>query len=111
MVAMGDTGGRFSTFNAELVLNDEALDPLPDSTLITSGSYRPTRASSGPDGLPTPQDFFSPAPAGPYASTLSYLDGTNPNGTWKLYVLDDTVGAEGAIGGGWSVTIKARVLR
>ncbi len=110
MVAMGDTGGRFSTLNAELVLDEEAPDPLPDSTLITSGSYRPTRASAGPDCMPTPQDFFSPAP---WARTprRSRTSATNPNGTWKLYVLDDTVGAEEAIGGGWSVTIKARVLR
>jgi hypothetical protein len=42
---------------------------------------------------------------------LSAFDGTNPNDVWRLYVVDDTVGSAGLISGGWSLTIKAKVIR
>jgi hypothetical protein len=52
-----------------------------------------------------------PASFGSYSSQLAALDGTNPNGRWWLYVLDDHFEDGGQIGGGWRLTIKARVLR
>ena len=42
---------------------------------------------------------------------LSAFDGTNPNGVWRLYVVDYTVGSLGGFAGGWSLTIKAKVRR
>ena len=41
----------------------------------------------------------------------SAFDGTNPNGAWKLYVVDDTIGSAGKFAGGWSLEIKAKVRR
>jgi hypothetical protein len=38
---------------------------------------------------------------------LSVFNGTNPNGTWKLYVIDDSAGDNGEITGGWTLTISA----
>ena len=38
-------------------------------------------------------------------SALSVFDGTDPNGTWKLYVVDDAADDTGAITGGWSLHI------
>ena len=45
-----------------------------------------------------------------YGTTLSVFDGTDPNGTWKLYVLDDTEGDAGAISSGGTLKNKAPVL-
>jgi uncharacterized repeat protein (TIGR01451 family) len=45
------------------------------------------------------------APAPPYGSTLSALNGGNPNGTWELFVQDSTTRDSGAISNGWSLTL------
>jgi streptogramin lyase len=63
-----------------------------------SGIYRP-----GTGTMPT---MPSPAPPGPYGAVLSAFDGTNPNGTWSLYIRDRDAGAGGAIFGGWGLDIE-----
>ena len=75
------------------------LSNLPGSGAIASGSYKPTNDTPGADSFP------SPAPAPSSDTTLaSAFDGTNPNGTWQLYVSDDASGDTGTMAGGWSVT-------
>jgi hypothetical protein len=49
--------------------------------------------------------FPSPAPAGPYGGNFASFLGTNPNGTWQLFVLDPALGDHGAVNGGWSLTL------
>ena len=34
----------------------------------------------------------SPAPSDPYGTQLSDFNGSDPEGTWKLYVKDDNAG-------------------
>jgi hypothetical protein len=38
---------------------------------------------------------------------LSVFNGESPNGTWRLYVVDDSAGDAGRIAGGYSLTITA----
>lgn len=45
------------------------------------------------------------APLPPYGSTMSALNGGNPNGTWELFVQDDTPIDSGIISNGWSITL------
>jgi uncharacterized repeat protein (TIGR01451 family) len=45
------------------------------------------------------------APAPPYGSTLSVVNGGNPNGAWNLFVLDDQSPDSGIISNGWSLTL------
>src|SRR4030095_9729268 len=42
---------------------------------------------------------------GPYAFTLSAFNGTNPAGTWSLFVFDDQNRNEGTIANGWVLSI------
>lgn len=81
--------GSYNVSRSYWTIDDEAPTNFPvtatDPLSCGSGSYRPTDWSIG--GVP---EFPSPAPAGPYSRTLSTFDGENPNGTWRLYVADDT---------------------
>ncbi len=71
--------------------DDDAPVSLTDSSLDDCYPYvvKPTAY-----GTPT---FAAPAPAGPYAATLSAFDGTVANGTWRLYAFDDGGGDGGSL--------------
>lgn len=48
----------------------------------------------------------APAPAPSSATTLAgAFNGTNPNGTWSLYVIDDACPDTGSVAGGWSLDV------
>ncbi len=92
LIIMSDAGGSNDLVNVDLIVDDAAAGTLPDSTQIVFGSYRPTNFGAG--------DTF-PAPAPSSATTLATFGGTDPNGTWSLYVTDDTGGDLGNVSGGW----------
>jgi hypothetical protein len=113
VILMSDAGGGPSecggiVSNVTLTFDDEAAGKLPDSAQITSGSYQPTQGTIGDFcGDPRPATFPGPAPFPPYGKTLSAFDTADPNGTYSLYVFDDTGGGGlGSIAGGWSLDIN-----
>jgi subtilisin-like proprotein convertase family protein len=95
---MSDVGGSSGVNNVTLTFDPTATSSLPDSGLITSGSYKATDVGTG-------DIFNAPAPGGPYGTDFSVFNNTNPNGTWSLYVMDDMGGDVGTIAGGWSLNI------
>jgi subtilisin-like proprotein convertase family protein len=104
VVLMADTGnnsgtGPWAVSGVNLTFDDAATTSLPVSAILTSGTYKPTDAGLGGfNGTP-------PAPAGPYGTTLSVFNGTNPAGVWKLFVYDDTNADSGTFSGGWALDI------
>ncbi len=72
--------------------------PSMDLVGLRSGSFLPVNYGLG-DTFPTP------APTGPYGTGLDVLVGGQPNGTWNLYVFDDSPGNAGAMAGGWSIEL------
>jgi subtilisin-like proprotein convertase family protein len=98
LLLFSDVGGSNSVTSVNLVLDDSAAGSLSNSGQLSSGTYKPTNFGSGSD------TFGSPAPASPYSAALSALNGTNPNGTWSLYVVDDNSSDSGAFSGGWALT-------
>ena len=98
LIIMSDAGGAPDIVNVDLTFDDAAAVPLPDGTQITSGTYQPTNIDSG-DPFPTP----APVPSG--ATQLATFNGTDPNGPWSLYVVDDLVADLGSIAGGWCLDI------
>ena len=105
VMLMSDVGGGADLNGVELAFDDEAPGTLPDGTQITAGTYKPSQGSAE-NGYPRPASLPSPAPAGPYGTSLSALDGAAPNGTYSLYVYDDATGDAGQLAGGFSLDIK-----
>jgi subtilisin-like proprotein convertase family protein len=101
---MSDVGSTTAVAKINLTLDDEADTALPESSL-DSGVFRPTDLDQAVADLDT---FDAPAPAPDGSVALSTFDGANPNGTWRLFVMDDTTGDAGAIGS-WALRITAEV--
>ena len=100
LILMSDVGGSAATSNVDLTFDDAASASLPTTAMsISTGTYKPTDN--------TPSDTFpAPSPAGPYSTTLSVFNGTNPTGTWSLYIVDDRVGNIGSLSGGWNLNFE-----
>ncbi|MCX8090587.1 MAG: proprotein convertase P-domain-containing protein, partial [Verrucomicrobiae bacterium] len=99
LVIMSDAGGGRPVTNVTVTLDDAAAAPLPDSGQILPGNHQPADYESG-------DTFPSPAPSGATGGPLSFFNGSDPNGLWALYVVDDAIGDPGGINGGWSLTIE-----
>lgn len=110
---VGDAGGNPNDINnVTITFDDESATTLADET----GGWGPPNSTvtSRPVNYGIGGEVFpAPAPAPPYldpgatpgagATLASAFDGSNPNGTWDLYVFDDlSSGVEGGnIANGW----------
>jgi subtilisin-like proprotein convertase family protein len=105
-VVMSDVGGNLpsdeaAVSNLTLTLDDEATEPLPLDEALTSGTFRPVEDIDS-DAFP------APAPA-PSSIALSTFDGINPNGQWRLFIVDDSAESDdGELTGGWTLEITAK---
>ena len=124
VLLMSDVGGaapfgNTAVNNINLTFDDEAANSLADNGYLTTGTYKPTEGT-------TPVcnswenyrcsewvDYHVPntwPPAAPdlaaSARQLSGFDGKDPNGAWKLYVIDDTPQEAGTFAGGWSLELN-----
>ncbi|MDQ3415145.1 MAG: hypothetical protein M3480_09300, partial [Verrucomicrobiota bacterium] len=97
-IILSDVGGAPDAVNVTLTLDDAALNSLPDATQLISGTFKPT--NFGPDDT-----FAAPAPLPLGGSALSVFNGTNPTGTWSLYIMDDQSTDSGSLAGGWELNI------
>ena len=98
IILNNDVGGGSDYINATITYSASASGGVSGSP-IPSGTYLP--AASNPN-----QSLPGPAPAAPYSTDLTTLNGVSPNGTWSLYVNDDLAGDSGTIANGWSLTIS-----
>jgi hypothetical protein len=99
---MSDVGGTGDVNNITIRLDDEAANQLPDNGPLVAGSFQPTNVGGS-------DSFAAPAPTPVSSPDLVGFDGSNPNGPWRLWVMDDAGGDSGQLAGGWSITIRARV--
>jgi len=103
LILQSDVGGGTDVTGISLTYTDGASLP-PDAGPLVSGTFAPSNVTAG-------DAFAAPAPAGPYGNPApagsdtqaSEFAGTNPNGTWELYVIDDAGGDLGSIDGGWCI--------
>jgi subtilisin-like proprotein convertase family protein len=114
IIFWSDVGGAPTATNVTVTISDAAASSLPDAGPLVSGTFKPTDPVGGAvDSFPSPAPCAgggcdpgdTSAPEGT-ATLANRFNGTNPNGTWSLYVFDDSAGDTGTINGGWSLTIS-----
>ncbi len=103
VIVMSDVGGGDDILNLTLTIDDQAALALPDGGPLTAGTYRPANYTTRDEA---PDEFPSPAPSGTFGDRLSDFNGSDPNGTWSLFVVDDSRLDTGSIAGGWSLDIS-----
>jgi subtilisin-like proprotein convertase family protein len=96
IILMSDVGSGTDAVNVNLTF-DDAFPAI--AATVVSGTFRPTNSGTG-DAFP------APAPGVPHGSALADFNGTNPNGAWRLFVVDDAGGDLGSIAGGWSLSFQ-----
>jgi subtilisin-like proprotein convertase family protein len=96
VILMSDVGGGTDAIGLDYTL-DDAGPAMSDAGANPQGTYRPTNFEA--------VDTWAPPVVGaPSATTLATFAG-NPNGTWRLYVMDDAGGDVGYLGN-WSITFN-----
>ena len=117
-VLVSDAGGNTSVIsNVTVTFDDSSSTLFGDSGSALGWGAPGTTTTARPVNRTDTSDTFPvPAPAGPYqfpegdgggtATLASVFNGTNPNGTWSLYLIDDgsSGGQNGTIAGGWTLT-------
>ena len=101
-IIWSDAGGLRDASNVTVTLDDDSPNPLPADGPVVSGTYQPANYN-----FPPPDTWPSPAPVPLGGSALSIFNGTDPNGTWSLYLVDDSFADCGAIFSGWTLSITS----
>ncbi len=94
-ILMGNAGGGGDVSDITVTFDDEAGAVIPSNGPLTAGTFRASK-------------FQFPSDSSASYFPLSAFDSTNPNGTWQLFVFDDSSNETGALAGGWSLTIRAK---
>jgi subtilisin-like proprotein convertase family protein len=100
VMLMSDSCGSTNLSNVTFRFDDEAPVTLADSD--------PCSTTVRPNNLGGIENLPAPAPQGPYGAGLGVFDGTDPNGTWRLFVADDAGGDEGFIARPMRLEISTR---
>lgn len=103
VMLMSDVPYTTACATPDLEFSMRATGPVP-SDLLCSGLYLPTDDDSDELDLDV---FPAPAPAAPPGDTLAVFNGSFPEGTWSLRVVDDTAGDGGAIAD-WRLSFNTR---
>ena len=103
LIVLSDAGPQNTltfTNNATLTFDDSAATTIPGGN-VPSGSYQVTNNPwQQADTFPAP----APSPSGE-VTLAGAFSGIDPNGQWRLFIVDDTSGDTGTMAGGWSMAI------
>jgi uncharacterized repeat protein (TIGR01451 family) len=104
-VFLSGAGGASPVSGLNVTFDDAAASAVAG---LATGTYKPTAALTAGVNFPAPApaapNFAAPAEAGTFASNFNGID---PNGTWSLFVVDQTSGATIGSIGEWCLTFTA----
>jgi subtilisin-like proprotein convertase family protein len=100
VVLMSDVGGGNAVSNVTYTF-DDAGAAMSTTVANPTGTYKPTNNG-------TPDTWIAPGPGAitQAAPALSLFTG-DPNGVWKLFVVDDAAGDGGSIAGGYTLNFQS----
>lgn len=106
LIAFSDAGGGAAVSGITLVLDSSAASVLPDSTSLSSGTFRPADYEVGTDTFPSPAPSTNRFSASTTTLATAFSN-SNPNGLWTLWTRNDGAGAQGGgtLAGGWCVNL------
>jgi hypothetical protein len=111
-----DAGGGTDIVNGDFTIRDSGASLLPDTTVIASGTYKPTDyASTGGSelannwGLSPSITINHPGAVGTATFASAFGGVWIDNSTWTLYVRDDAGGDVGSLGN-WGFTITYDII-
>ena len=96
VILLSDASAGAMASRLQISFSDDGLT-FPGVGTLASGEYQTVNGGANGDSFPVP---------GPYGSVLSLFNGLDPNGTWSLYIVDDSSGDAGVLAGGWSLSIE-----
>ena len=97
IMLMSHAGGAYAANNLTLTFTNSGAYALPAGSQLSSGVF-----------LPSTYGYAVNFPGDASVMTLTALSefyGMDPNGSWSLFVLDDSPGDGGVISGGWSLAL------
>ena len=108
-LVMSDAGGSGDITNVSFTFDQAAAAQIIDTqgTPLPPGTFQPSNYA----GLATPEpggqdNFPSAGGLAAYPTGFNIFNGTAPNGTWNLYVVDDqNLDTANALPSGWSIDI------
>jgi uncharacterized repeat protein (TIGR01451 family) len=103
VILMSNVGGGVDAEGVTLTFGDAGVSMPLNDALTSTVVYRPTNYGVG-------AEFPPPAPSGPYGGSLAAFNGSDPNGLWRLYVMDTVDAIGGTIAGGWSLHFGTTTL-
>ena len=110
-ILTSDAGGSTDIAAVDLTFDDQAAGQLADGDPISTGTYRPTNFGAPDDFTSPPTCNPGPEGASPAADCLATaFNGTDPNGTWSLFVADDAALDNGRLAYGWSLELTTDVV-
>ncbi|MFN8445467.1 MAG: PKD domain-containing protein [Caldilineaceae bacterium] len=93
---LSDAGGDFDPGVINMTFDDRG-NAANENQMLVEGTYHPTNFGAS-------DDFAALGTVNDSQPTLGRLTSlTNPNGSWKLYAVDDS-GVSGSINGGWAIS-------
>jgi hypothetical protein len=108
-----DVGGTSPTEENTVTVADSGNTVLPDDGPLVSGTtYRPFNNDTTGDTFPPPAPgppYGEPLLAGADTFASVYAGMPDANGTWSLFVTDDTNGNGGTISGGWTLNVTTQI--
>jgi hypothetical protein len=96
VMLLSDSSGGALADHLELTFRDDGA-AFPNNGSLNSGVYQPSNVGATGDSFPV---------TGPYSGALSVFNTLDPNGTWSLYLVDDSSGDLGELAGGWTLRLE-----